>query len=185
MNQILEWAPLVVFFVAFKVLGIYWATGALMAVCVAVMLIHRALNGRFKPMHVVTAAVAVLLGSATFAFHDVRFIQWKPTVLLSIAAIVFLASNFIGRVPLARRMLEGVFSEPLDLNFKAWRVLNTLWAFWFALLAAANLYIVRNFAEAVWVNFKVFGISIAMLIFMIPQVIWLSNKTKPATMEGR
>jgi intracellular septation protein A len=32
----------------------------------------------------------------------------------------------------------------------------------------------------VWVKFKVFGITIAMLLFMIPQVIWLNGKTKGA-----
>ena len=47
-----------------------------------------------------------------------------------------------------------------------------------ALLAAANIYVARNFDESVWVNFKVFGITVAMLIFMVPQVLWLSGKTK-------
>jgi intracellular septation protein len=72
----------------------------------------------------------------------------------------------------------------LDLTPHAWRVINALWACWFALLAAANIYIAHNFAEGVWVNFKVFGITIAMIIFMIPQVIWLSGKTKSAQTEG-
>jgi len=184
MSQILEWSPLIVFFVAFKLLGIYWATGALMAVCVLVMVIHRVNAGSFKLMHVVTAGVVLVLGSATLLLHDVRFLHWKPTILLAGAAIAFFGSNFIGPQPLARRMLEGVFSEPLDVTAQAWRVVNSLWAVWFALLAAANLYIARSFAEGIWVNFKVFGISIAMLIFMIPQVIWLNGKTKTATTEG-
>jgi len=184
MNQLLEWSPLIVFFVAFKLLGIYWATGALMVICVLVMVIHRRQAGQYKPMHVVTAGVALVLGSATFLFHDVRFIQWKPTVLLGGAAIAFFGSNFIGGQPLARRMFEGVFSEPLDLSAHAWRVINSLWALWFAVLAAANIYIAHNFTESVWVNFKVFGISVAMMIFMIPQVIWLNGKIKTASTEG-
>jgi intracellular septation protein len=184
MTQLLEWAPLIVFFVTFKLLGLYWATGALMAICVIVMLVHRARTGKFKPMHVITAGVAVVLGSATLLLHDKRFIEWKPTVLLGIAAIAFIGSNFIGKQPLARRMFEGVFSEPLELSQAAWRTINTLWAGWFAALALANIYIAHNFAESVWVNFKVFGISIAMMIFMVPQVIWLNGKIKPAQTEG-
>ena len=35
MNQLLEWSPLIVFFVVFKLFGIYWATAALMLVCIA------------------------------------------------------------------------------------------------------------------------------------------------------
>jgi intracellular septation protein len=55
---------------------------------------------------------------------------------------------------------------------------------WFALLAAANIYVAWNFAESVWVNFKVFGITAGMLVFMVPQVLWLSGKTKTAESNG-
>ncbi len=184
MTQLLEWSPLIVFFVAFRLLGIYWATGALMITCVLLMFIHRSRTGRYKTMHVVTAVVVLVLGTATLLLHDKRFIQWKPTVLLGCAALAFLGSAAIGKQPLARRMLEGVFSEPLDLSRHAWLVINTLWACWFAVLAIANIYIAHNFAEGIWVNFKVFGITVAMLIFMIPQVIWLNGKTKTAQTEG-
>jgi intracellular septation protein len=183
MNQLLEWSPLVVFFVVFKLYGIYWATAALMVSCVGLMAIHRLRTGSFKTMHVVTAGVVLLLGTATLLLHDKRFIQWKPTVLLGAAAVAFLGSTVIGRQPLARRLLEGAFSEPLDLSRQAWVVINSTWAAWFAALAMANIYIAHNYAESVWVNFKVFGISVAMLIFMIPQVLWLSGKTHPKHAE--
>jgi intracellular septation protein len=179
MNQLLEWSPLIVFFLVFKLFGIYWATASLMLICVCVLLVHRLRTGRFKTMHVVTVAVVLALGTATLLLHDKRFIQWKPTVLLALTAIAFLGSAGIGKKPLARRMLEGVFSEPLAISQGTWVLINSLWAGWFALLAAANIYVARNFAESVWVNFKVFGISLAMLIFMIPQVLWLSGRTKP------
>jgi intracellular septation protein len=168
MNQLLEWSPLVVFFVVFKLFGIYWATASLMCTCVALMFIHRLRTGSFKTMHVVTAGVVLILGTATLLLHD----------------------NVIGRQPLARRMLERVFTEPLDLSPHAWVLINSVWAAWFAVLAAANLYIAWNFSESTWVNFKVVGISVATLIFMIPQVIWLNGKTKtasagPSDMAGR
>jgi intracellular septation protein len=184
MNQLLEWSPLVIFFVVFKLYGIYWATASLMVTCVALMIVHRMRTGRFKTMHVATACVVLVLGTATLLLHDKRFIQWKPTVLLGAAALAFLGSTVIGQRPLARRLLEGVFSEPLDLSRHTWTLLNLGWALWFAVLAAANLYIAWNFPESVWVNFKVFGISVAMLIFMIPQVIWLHGKTAAATAES-
>ena len=183
MNQIIEWSPLIVFFVAFKLLDIYWATAALMIACVLQLLAYRFRNGEFKTMHIVTTVVVMILGAATLLLHDRRFIQWKPTVLLALTAIAFLGSMFIGKQPLARRMLEGVFNEPLRITSRSWSLLNSLWVGWFALLAVANIYVARNFAESVWVNFKVFGITVAMLIFMIPQILWLSGKTKAAPAE--
>jgi intracellular septation protein len=180
MNLILEWSPLIVFFVGFKLLGIYWATAALMIAFVLQLVVHRLRTGKFKTMHVITTVVAVGLGSATLLLHDSRFIQWKPTVLLALAAAAFLGSMFIGKQPFARRMLESAFNEPLDVSPRAWWVINSLWTAWLALLAIANIYVARNFDEKIWVNFKVFGITAAMMVFMVPQVFWLSGKIKAA-----
>jgi intracellular septation protein len=184
MNQLLEWSPLIVFFVVFELFGIYWATAALMLICIVVMFAHRIRAGKFKPMHVITAAVALVLGSATLLLHDSRFIQWKPTVLLALTAAAFLGSSFVGRQPLARRMLEGVFNEPLDVKPGTWRLINLTWVGWFAALAAANIYVAQNYPEGVWVKFKVFGITAAMLVFMIPQVLWLNGKVKAAQSDA-
>jgi intracellular septation protein len=185
MTQLLELSPLILFLIAYKLWGIYAATGTLMAACVAVLIVHRMRTGKFKTMHLVTAGVVVGLGSLTLLLHDARFIQWKPTVLMGLAAGAFLVSMVVGRQPLVRRMFEGVFPEPLEVSMRAWMVINALWVLWFAVLAVLNIYIAHNFAESTWVNFKVYGITPATMLFMIPQVLWLSGKTKPpATAEG-
>jgi intracellular septation protein len=180
MNQVLEWSPLIVFFVVFQLFGLYWATAALMLTCTAVMFAHRLRAGRFKVMHVITAGVVLVLGTATLVLHDKRFIQWKPTVLLALTAAAFLVSLGVGRQPLARRLLEGVFNEPLEIAPRTWILINLAWVAWFAALAALNIYVAQNYPEGVWVKFKVFGITAAMLLFMIPQVFWLNGKVKPA-----
>jgi intracellular septation protein len=185
MNQLLELSPLIVFFVAFKLLDIYWATGVLMAACVALLLINRLRTGQFKTIHIITVAVVVVLGSATLLLHDRRFIQWKPTVLLGLTAAAFFGSMFVGKQPLVRRMLEGVIEEPLKISARAWLWINALWVVWFALLAFANLYVARNFSESVWVNFKVIGISAATMIFVIPQVFWIVSKAVSPTEKSR
>ncbi len=181
MNQLIEWSPLLVFFLVFKLYGLYWATAALMLVSTLVLFAHRHRTGSYKTMHIVTAGVILALGTATLLLHDKRFIQWKPTVLLALTALAFLGSSVIGKQPLARRMLESAFSEPLEISARTWVLINSLWVGWFSLLAAANIYVARTFAESVWVNFKVFGISAAMLLFMIPQVIWLHGRARIAT----
>jgi len=184
MSQLLEWSPLLAFFVIFKVWDIYWATGALMVACVALLFVHRARTGSYKNLHIITAVVVLGLGAATLLLHDKRFIQWKPTVLLGLTAVVFLGSSLVGARPLARRMLEGIFEEPLSVGSHTWNWINALWSLWFALLAVLNIYVARNFAESVWVNFKVFGLTAAMMLFMVPQVIWLHGKIMPAQAQS-
>jgi intracellular septation protein len=144
------------------------------------LLVHRWRSGKFKPMHLLTVAVVLPLGSATLLLHDHRFIQWKPTVLLGLGAAAFLGSAVFGKQPLARRMLEAMFGEPLQVPARTWLTINFLWAAWLALLAAANIYVAWNFTESAWVHFKVFGITIALFVFMLPQVLWLAGKTKAA-----
>jgi intracellular septation protein len=180
MNQLLEFSPLIVFLAGFELFGIYWATAAMMVACVLVLIMHRLRSGKFKPIHIITVAVLLPLGSATLLLHDHRFIQWKPTVLLGLGAAAFLGSMVVGKQPLARRVLEGVFNEPLQVRPRTWLLINFLWAGWLALLAAANIYVAWNFTESAWVHFKVYGITVALFIFMLPQVLWLSGKTKTA-----
>lgn len=176
MNQFLEWSPLLAFFLAFKLFDIYVATAVIMVAFVLQLIVHRVRTGKFKTLQLITTSVALGLGSATLLLHDKRFIQWKPTVLLALTALAFLGSAFIGKQPLARRMLEGVFNESLGISSRTWSLINYLWVAWFALLAAANLYVARHFSESIWVNAKVFGITLAMMIFLVPQVWWLYGK---------
>lgn len=180
MMLLLELSPLAVFLATFYLLDIYWATGALMVACTLLMLVYRARTGKFKTMHVITVVVALILGTATLVFHDKRFIQWKPTVLMGLSAMAFLGSAFVGKQPLARRMLESVFDEPLAVSARAWQTLNLLWVGFFGLMAVANIYVARNLSEAVWVHFKTYGLMVAMVVFMFPQAFWLSSKIKPA-----
>ncbi len=185
MELLIEWSPLIAFFAAYKFAGIYVATAILMVACAAPLFAHRWRAGRYKPMHVVTLAVAWILGAATLLLHDARFIQWKPTVLFGISAVVFLASHFVGRRPLVQRLLESLFEAPLAVSSRAWSRLNVAWSAWFALLAATNVYVARSYSEATWVNFKLFGLTAALFLFMLPQVAWLAGRAKvPAADAG-
>jgi intracellular septation protein len=180
MNQLLEFSPLIIFFAVYKWKGIYFATAALMIACVLLLVVHRLRTGKFKTMHIVTVAVVLVLGGATLWKHDSRFIQWKPTVLFALTAAVFFGSMFIGKQPLARRIFGPAFEGTVDVTAGVWNAINSLWVAWFALLAVANIYVARNFDVDTWVHFKFIGVPIAMFVFMVPQIFWLSGKTKQA-----
>ena len=178
MNQLLELAPLVAFFAAYVLGGLYWATGVLMIASVLLVFAYRWRTGAYKDLHVITAVLVVVLGSATLLLHDKRFIQWKPTVLYGLLAAALIISNVVGKRPWIQRLFESVMPEAIDVSPRAWRLLTALWSLWFALTALANMYVVRNYSEVFWVHFHTYGISIATMLFMLPQVFWLSSKTK-------
>ena len=61
-------------------------------------------------------------------------------------------------------------------NAKAvWGKLNVAWALFFLCLGALNLYVAFQFSEEAWVNFKLFGSTGLLLIFVVAQGVWLTR----------
>lgn len=185
MQQLIDFFPLVAFFVSYKFGGIYVATGVLIVACALQVGWHWWRTRTVKTLHWVTAALVLVFGSATLLLHDSRFIQWKPTVLMWLLSVSFLVSQFWGAKPLTQRFLEGVLAEHAPARSQStWNRLNFLWVLFFALVGAANLYVAWRFSEQAWVNFKVFGLSALLIVFMLPQVFWLLPKEQSARIEG-
>jgi intracellular septation protein len=178
MQALIDLAPLVAFFVAYKLGGIYVATAVLMIAMVALLLIDLLRLKRIPPMHLLSAVLVLCLGSATLILRDPRFLKWKPTVFLWLLALASFASPWIGRRPLAQRLLAPMVSRSETVPRATWLALNWLWVGFFALLGALNLWIATNASESTWVNFKVIGISAAFALFAIAQAMWLAARTE-------
>ena len=56
-----------------------------------------------------------------------------------------------------------------------WHSLNKAWALFFFFMGALNLYIAFEYSEETWVNFKLFGSTGLLLVFVIAQGVWLSK----------
>lgn len=176
------WAllPLIAFVVSFKLAGIYVATGILIGVALLQLFAHRWRAGSYKPMHLLIAGLAIVLGGATLLLHDQRFIQWKATVLFWILAVAFLGSQFIGK----RTLVERLFQTTTEINFRLeprhWRALNLLWVVFYAALGALNLYVAWHFSLDTWVNFKAYGLTALNIVFVLPQAFWLASRSDVA-----
>jgi len=161
----IDLAPLLAFFAAYMALGIYWATGILMAATVVSLVASRRLLGKISPTLIVTTALVLGFGALTFLFNDARFIKMKPTIVnLLFAAFLF------GGLLLRRPVLQLLLGEALRLTDEGWRKLTLRWAFFFLVLAAINEIVWRNFSEATWASFKVFGILPLTLGFAVLQI---------------
>lgn len=165
LKLLIELGPLIAFFLVYSRAGIYWATGILMLATVASLVASRALFGRLLAMPVVTAVLVVVFGGLTFWLDDPRFIKIKPTIINLLFAGVLLA-GLIMRRPL----LKMLFGEAFNLTEEGWRKLSVRWTLFFLVLAALNEVVWRNFSEAAWVNFKVFGILPLTLVFAMAQI---------------
>lgn len=180
MQALLEFAPLVAFLVAYKLQGIYVATGVLMLAMVLLVLVTWLRTRKVGSLMAISTVLVVVFGAITLWLRDERFIQWKPTVFFWALGIAFLASQWIGAKPLVQRLMEPALTD-LVVPRGTWLQLNAAWVVFYVVMGAANLAVVRSADEATWVNFKVYGVTAATLVFVIAQALWLHRKGAPAT----
>jgi intracellular septation protein len=177
MQTLSEFAPLVAFLVAYYLGGLYSATAVLMVAMVALLGFDWLRERRIPPLHTLSAVLVLLFGGATLVLHDRQFIQWKPTVFFWLASLAFLGSFWVGERTLTQRFLSAAFGERLQLSAALWRRLNGWWVGFYALLGALNLAVAHYASERVWVGFKVFGLTLLTLAFLVVQVLWLSGRS--------
>src|ERR1700728_2397622 len=178
MQALFDLAPLLAFFLAYYLGGIYLATAVLMIAMVALLLLDLLRLKRVPPMHLLSAVLVLALGSATLILRDPRFLKWKPTVFLWLVALASLVSPWVSRAPLAQRLLAPMVSGSDTVPRRTWLRLNLLWVGFYAALGALNLWVADNASERAWVNFKVFGLSAAFVVFAIAQALWLATRTE-------
>jgi intracellular septation protein len=163
--------PVLLFFIAFKFWGIYTATAVAIGATIGQVgwswLRHR----KVDTMLWVSLCIIALFGGATLWLHDETFIKWKPTVLYWLFGIILFGADFLFRKNLIRAMME----KQLTLPDAVWRKLNLSWVAFFALMGAANLYVAFHFPTETWVDFKLFGGTGLMVVFIVAQGLLLSR----------
>ena len=175
MKILFDFFPIILFFVAFKIYGIYVAT----AVAIAATFIQVAYfwykHRRFETTHIVTLVIISVFGGATLILENELFIKWKPTVLNWLFALAFIGSQFIGDKNIAQRMM----GKAIILEKLIWTRLNLSWAVFFIALGFLNLFVIYNFDTETWVNFKLFGMMGLTVLFVVLQSLVLARFIKP------
>ena len=163
MKQFFEFIPLIIFFVVFKMVDIYAATGSLMISMGLMLAFNYYKNGKVEKMHVITFVMVLLFGTLTLVLHNDAFIKWKVTAVYLLFSLALLISQLFFNKPIIKQMLGKEISLPDNI----WNNLNMAWALFFAVLGAVNVYVAFSLSQEVWVNFKVFGLLAATLAFTV------------------
>jgi intracellular septation protein len=174
LKALIEFMPLAAFLIAYSVRDIYAATAALMITMPLMLLLLKLTTGRAGTMPIVSTVLVLVFGALTLLLHDPRFIQWKATLYLWGIALVMLGNVFIGRELLVRQLL-GPVAEDRQVTDAQWRALNAWWIGVYFLLGVANLAFAYYAPEAVWAKFKVYGLTGALLVFLVAQTAWLTR----------
>ena len=160
----LELGPLAAFFIAYSRFNIYVATGVLMAVVVASLIVSYAMLRRVPIMPLVTAVIVVIFGSLTLFLHNETLIKIKPTALY----LLFAGALFVG-MAFNKPLLPILFDSAFQITEEGWRKLTYRWAFFFLALAILNEIVWRTQSTGVWVDFKTFGVLPLTIIYGVAQ----------------
>ena len=76
---------------------------------------------------------------------------------------------------LRRNLIRAMLGEQVQLPDPVWARLNWSWVVFFVLMGGANLFVAFTFSTDQWVNFKLFGATGLMLLFVIGQALFLAR----------
>ncbi len=163
MKQVLNFFPLVIFFIFYKIYDIYAASGALIVATGLALIITWITYRQVEKMTLITFVMVTFFGTLTLVFHNDMFIKWKVTVIYTLFAMVLLISQWVLKKPLIKKISETGITLPDNV----WLRLNSAWAYFFLICGALNIYIAFWFPQETWVNFKVFGLTGLTLLFTL------------------
>ena len=170
-----ELAPVIAFIVIYNVMlrlpndtglfsvdtALYWATGFLIAATSFVIGFKLVKKQTISPMLIFSTSLIVAFGTLGILLQSKAFIQHKPTLINLIFAGLIFGGLATGR-NLWKMLMDSLFNLP---DF-AWRTLAIRWGLYFIALAFWNEFLVWNYSEEVWANWRL-GNLVFGFIFML------------------
>lgn len=178
---IYDFLPIIIFFGTYKLTDndIYAATTAAIIATIIHSAIQWLMHKKLENQHIINLVVILFFGGLTLAFQDDTFIKWKVTVINWIFGLVLLGSQFIGKKNIIQRQLD----EAIQLPSPIWFRLNMMWVSFFLFCGLLNIYVAffygpnlsEEVRQAIWVDFKMYGMLGLTFVFMIFQIFYLQR----------
>jgi intracellular septation protein len=161
---LVEWGPLIAFFIANAWGGIFWATGIFMAATTIALAVSWTLTRKLAMVPLIGAVFVAVFGGLTLWLQNDTFIKVKVTLVNALFGTILLTGLYFGKP-----FLKLVLGEALKMDDAGWRILTLRWGLFFFVVAGLNEIIWRTVSTDLWVNFKVFGILPLTLLFALSQ----------------
>ena len=179
-SGLIDLLPLIVFFGVYALDGIMSATAAAMAATVAVVAYAYWKHRTVPHMALISGGLLIVFGGLTLWLDDEMFIKMKPTIVLTLFAAAALGGRAVGW-SLSKTLLGTQMPSVAE---EVWRKIDVRFALFYLAVAVANEIAWRFLSTDAWVTFKVFGITIASVVFVVSQVPTLKRAEEGAGMES-
>ena len=181
----LEFGPVIIFFVAYILFeryeisfnfygqnyqGFVLATTIFIPLILFTTFLSWKLTGEVSKIQLFTAVMVVIFGGMTILFNDDRFFKMKPTLVYFLFGSILLVGLLRGK-----SYLQALMGTMLPMEDKGWMIISRRITGFFFFLALLNEFVWRTFSTEIWVYFKTFGLSVALLVFLASQYPVLSK----------
>ena len=164
-RPLLEFGPLILFFLTNYAAGIFYGTAVLVVATVIALGLSWHLDKHIPMVPAVGCVAVVIFGTLTIVTEDEFFIKIKPTVISALFAIGRAVGPLMGRNP-----LKALLGSQMRMQEEGWCKMSYIWMAMFATTAIANEIAWRTLSTDAWVNFKVFGLTGLSLVFAVATV---------------
>ena len=174
MKFFIDLLPVIIFFAVYKYSDIFYATFSAIIVSVFLAITTYLIKKKIEKMVLINTLLITFLGGLTILLKDNTFIMWKPTAIYWLFALVLIVSQLLFKKNLMKQML----GKQVTMQDHAWNHVSMNVIIFMIGIGILNLYVAFNFDENTWVNFKLFGITFLLFMFMIYLALYISKENK-------
>ncbi len=164
-RPLIEFAPLLLFFVTNYFAGIFWGTSVLILATIISLGLIWHLDRRVPIIAALGCVAVAFFGGLTLIFEDEFFIKIKPTIISGFLAMMIFIAQILGKQP-----MKVLLGKQVSLTTKGWNYLAIVWISMFVVTAVTNEIAWRSLSTDAWVSFKAFGLTGISLIFAVISV---------------
>ncbi|OCG19990.1 MULTISPECIES: inner membrane-spanning protein YciB [unclassified Gilliamella] len=169
MKQLLNFIPLVFFFVFLTMYDVFVGVQALMIAATVCFLIILMLYRKIDKVELISYLMIMIFGGFTLYMRDPNIIKWKVTIINFLFATTLLVSQFIFK----KNLLQKMLGKEIQLDINSWNKLNLLWIFFFTLCGAISLGATYYTTDDFFWKFKVFILPGASLLLSLISGIYI------------
>lgn len=172
MKQILNFIPLVFFFVFLLKYDIFIGVQALMITATLSFFSIWLFYKKLDKMEIISYLMIMVFGGFTLYFREESIIKWKVTIINFLFALILMISQTVFK----KNVLQKMLGKELHLDTQSWNRLNLIWVLFFVICGLASIYVTYHESNEFFGIFKAFILPGASLLLSLVSGMFIYTK---------
>ncbi len=163
-SVVIEFGPVVAFFIATRLSGIIVGTAVLIVATLGALAWSLARDNRIPIFSVISSAFVLIGGTATLISLNPYWVVVEYTIYNGLFGAILLGGYAYGQ-----GLLKPLFGTMFHISDYGWKILSIRWSFFFIVVAIGNEYVWRIYGEDPWVHYRLFA-ALFLALFGLSQL---------------